>query len=98
MALLAPGLFQRIKKEAAGIPISVTHEFDKVTVSMGANSIGIPHAGLLAAFENDDYAAIDRAAVRAVRYLESLDMKQQFARRRAFRTKQRSILARAGVR
>lgn len=97
ISLLFPGMHRIIRKEAAGRPVSIEHEFDKITVSMGGHSIGIPRSVFVNAIENDDYAALDRAAVGAVRYLKSFDGRQQFAKRRAFRTRQRSILARKGT-
>ena len=91
MALISPGMKMKIMRESNGQPVDVEFGFDKITVSMNGKSIGISREGLINSFYNDDYDAIDRAAVGAVRYLRVLDPRRQFAKRRKFRTKQRNM-------
>jgi hypothetical protein len=92
MALLGPGMRARAIKEAKGMEIEISYEFDKMVVSSGKHKIGIRRDVIISSFANDDYAAIDRAVVGAVRYLRSRPLSS--LKRRSFRTKQRSILAR----
>ena len=91
---LFPRMRQVMMHEARGMDLSIQREFDKITISSGTKSIGIPHSSLMSSFERDDYDAIEHAALAAIRYLKSFDMTRQYARRRAFRTKQRNIIAR----
>ena len=94
VSLLAPGLHEKIKKEAAGMAVTILHAFDKVIVSSDSDRVTIPYDVLVRAARDDNYSEIDRTVVEAVRYLRIVDGKIRFVRRRAFRTKQRSILSR----
>ena len=89
--LLAPRLNNILREAALGMNLSIQYEFDKLTVSDGVRSVGIPYAQLIEHFDNDRYQAIDCAVLAAVRYLKSFDMTKQYAKRRVFRTKQRNM-------
>lgn len=91
MVLLAPGLRAEIQREAHGMDVKIELAEDKFVVSTRTHSVGIPYDQLLDAFHNDNYDRIKKAANDAVRYLRSL-ICGNYAKRRAFRAKQRSIL------